>query len=121
MLGLKHRLAVVGVLIAGVVIVIGIVLLRRGRRLLVGLLCRLVRRLLVGLLRRLSRRLLVGLLRRLLLIGTRRLGRIRGGQVGRSCRILRLIGLRRLILRGLLGVVFPASSNAKRQCDGCGC
>ncbi len=47
LLGLKHRLAVVCVLIAGVVIVIGIVLVLRGSRLLIALIRR--RRLLCGL------------------------------------------------------------------------
>jgi len=118
LLGLKHRLAVVCVLIAGVVL--GIVLVLRGSRLLIALIRR--RRLLCGLVRR----LLIGLLRRLtgwrLLIGTRRLGGVCGGKVGRSCGILRLIGLCRLILgTGLLGVVFLTSGDPKRQCDGCGC
>ena len=119
LLCLKHRLAVARILGAGVGLVIGIILLLcalllRWRRLLIGLLCGLVRRLLVGLLRRLAGRLL--------LIGTSRLGPVRGGQVGRIGGILRLIGLGRLILGAVVrGVVFIASCNSKRQHDGCGC
>jgi len=100
---LEHRLAVGRLLIAGVVIVIVVVLVLRGRRLLIGLL----------------RRLAGGLL----LIGTGRLGPVRGGKVGRSCWILRLIGLRRLIL--VLGSIvlttLLASRESERQRDGCGC
>src|ERR1019366_8417925 len=107
LLGLEHRLAVGCILSAGVVIVIGIALVLigialvlRGSRLLITLIRR--RRLLSALIRRC--RLLIGLLCRLLrrlrlLIGLlRRLAPVRGSEIGRSCWILRLIGLRRLIL-----------------------
>src|SRR5271165_985911 len=71
------------------------------------------------------RRLLIVLLRRwrrLLIISAGRLGTVRGGQIGRSCWILRLIGLRWLTLGTVVrDVGFTASCNSKRQRDGCGC
>jgi hypothetical protein len=73
------------------------------------------------------RRLLIVLLRRLvcwllLIVGTGRLGPVRGGKVGRIGGILRLIGLCRLTLGAVVGGVgFIASYNSKRQCDECGC
>ena len=99
--GLHHWLAVAPILVASIVIVSGIVLV--WRRLLIVLLRRLVCWL-------------------LLIVGTGRLGRVRRGQVGRSCWILRLVGLRRLTLAAcVLRGVFLASYNSKRQCDGHDC
>ena len=112
---LKHRLAVARILIAGVVIVIGIVLVLRGLLLYWAgrnLLGR--RRLLIVLLLRLTYRLLLS-------VGAGGLGPVRWGQVGRSCWILRLVGLRGLTLGTIvLDIVFSASCNSKRQHDGCG-
>ncbi len=122
LLGLEHRLAVGCILNARVVIVIGIALVLivialvlRGRRLLSALIRR--RRLLVGRLCRLLRRprLLIGLLRRLT--------PVRGSEIGRSRWILRLVGLRRLILvlGSIILATLVASCESESQHDGCGC
>ncbi len=102
LLGLKHRLAVIRLLVVGVRLAVGVGLILSGR------------------LHHRSRRVLLSRRRLLLITGIGRLSSVRGSQVARRCGILRLIGLRCLTLGAIvLGRGFTACCNSKYQSDGC--